>query len=200
MKLLPNTCLAAAFAAVFGSALLAQDFEKGLAAYELGDFTAALNEWRPLAEQGSVDAQLRLGWMYATEQGVELDNVEAVKWYRLAAEQGATIAQLNLGYIYLHGRGVLQDFDGAFKWFVLAAKQGDRSGQRALGEIYSRGHGIQENNVKSHMWYNIASANGDANASNMRDNIAEKMTPDDISQAQSMARECMESAYKECGW
>lgn len=35
----------------------AQDFEKGLQAYQRGDFAAALKEWRPLAEQG--DANVR---------------------------------------------------------------------------------------------------------------------------------------------
>ena len=39
------------------SASLAQDFDKGLAAYESGDFATALEEWRPLAEQGDATAQ-----------------------------------------------------------------------------------------------------------------------------------------------
>ena len=30
----------------------AQDYAKGLAAYQTGDFATALKEWRPLAEQG----------------------------------------------------------------------------------------------------------------------------------------------------
>ena len=35
-----------------GSAVGAQDFDKGLAAAERGDYASALAEWRPLAEQG----------------------------------------------------------------------------------------------------------------------------------------------------
>jgi hypothetical protein len=39
------------------------DYQKGLAAYEQGDFATALREWEPLAEQGDADAQHKLGLM-----------------------------------------------------------------------------------------------------------------------------------------
>jgi len=48
------------------------------------------------------------------------------------------------------------------------------------------------------MWYNIASANGHSQAGDWRDEQAGLMTPADISKAQSMARECMSSGYKNC--
>ena len=59
------------------SASLAQDFDKGLAAYESGDFATALEEWRPLAEQGDASAQFNLGLMYINGHGVPQDYVEA---------------------------------------------------------------------------------------------------------------------------
>ena len=34
---------------------LGQDYEKGLEAYDQGDYATALSEWRPLAEQGIVE-------------------------------------------------------------------------------------------------------------------------------------------------
>ena len=40
------------------------DFQKGLTAYKSGDFATALREWKPLAEQGNVNAQFNLGFMY----------------------------------------------------------------------------------------------------------------------------------------
>jgi uncharacterized protein len=33
-----------------------------------------------------------------------------------------------------------------------------------------------------------------------RDKIATKMTAADVSKAQAMAKECMNSGYKNCGW
>ena len=64
------------------------DFQKGLTAYQSGDYATALREWTPLAEQGDAYAQGNLGWMYDTGQGVPPDDKTAVKWYKLAAEQG----------------------------------------------------------------------------------------------------------------
>jgi TPR repeat protein len=82
------------------------DFEKGLKAYQSGDYQTALHEWRPLAEQGDAKAQNNLGVMYEKGLGVPQDYAEAVKWYRKAAEQGDARAQNNLGVMYAAGRGV----------------------------------------------------------------------------------------------
>ena len=70
------------------SPVAAQDFDKGLAAAEAGDFATALQEWTPLAEAGDAEAQIYLCSMYALGTGVPQDYKEALKWYRLAAEQG----------------------------------------------------------------------------------------------------------------
>ena len=161
--LLRTTILSLALAFGAGAAL-AQDFQKGFAAYDAGDYATALKEWRPLAEQGDADAQYNLGWMYTNGTGVLQDYAEAMKWYRLAAEQGNAKAQYNLAGMYANGWGVLQD------------------------------------NVRTHMWNNIAAANGHEKAGEWRDKTAAKMTSADISEAQKMARECMSSNYKNCGW
>ena len=39
-------------------------FDEGAAAYRRSDYAAALREWRPLAEQGHLDANTRLGLKY----------------------------------------------------------------------------------------------------------------------------------------
>ena len=195
-------CILIIFSLMLGGASvgMAQDFEKGSEAYKAGDFETALREFRLLAEQGNARAQFRLGSMYDEGDGVPEDNAEAVKWYRLAAEQGDAFAQTNLGWMYEAGKGVLQDYAEAVKWFRLAAEQGNAGAQRNLGLMYENGKGVLQGNVVAHMWYNIASANGYDKAGERRDEIADKMTSADISKAQVMARECMGSDYKNCGW
>ena len=94
----------------------AQDFNKGLFAAQAGDYATALKEWKPLAEQGDVEAQFNLGIMYQNGNGVLKDKTEAVKWYRLSAEQGYASAQYNLGVMYDEGNGVLKDYSEAVKW------------------------------------------------------------------------------------
>ena len=180
--------------------LAAQDFQKGLAAYQAGDYAAALQEWTPLAEAGRGVIQYNLGVMYENGQGAPQDYAEAVQWYRLAAEQGIANAQYNLGTMYLKGQGVPQDYAEAVQWYRLAAEQGVAHAQYNLGVMYENGQGVLQDNVMAHMWYNIASANGVEKAGEWRDKRAGLMTSADISKAQAMARECMNSGYKKCGY
>jgi len=72
------------------------DYQKGLDAYNAGDYATALREWRPLANRGNARAQNNLGHMYYNGEGVPQDDVEAVKWFRLAADQGNNSAKGNL--------------------------------------------------------------------------------------------------------
>jgi len=64
------------------------DFLKGYEAYNSGDYSTALKEWRPLAEQGNADAQLNLGYMYTKGQGVFQDYVKAHMWNNISASNG----------------------------------------------------------------------------------------------------------------
>ena len=98
-------------AVLLGSAGVCEsaDLQKGLAAWNSGDYATALRELKPLAEQGDAYAQNNLGSMYEFGHGVPQDNKTAVKWYRLAAEQGHPVPQFNLGVMYREGRGVPQD-------------------------------------------------------------------------------------------
>jgi TPR repeat protein len=102
--------------------------------------------------------------------------------------------------MYMNGNGVIQDYAEAVKWYRLAAEQGYANAQNNLGLMYEYGQGVLQDNILSHMWYNIASANGTKKSSERRDEIAAKMTAADISKAQAIAKECMSSGYKNCGW
>jgi TPR repeat protein len=122
MKLL--ACLTAIL--LLASPVTAADFDKGVAAYNSGDYATAVREFRPLAEQGDASAQYNLGVMYENGRGVPQDYAAAVGWYRKAAEQGEAYAQYNLGVMYDNGRGVPQDYVHAHKWFNLAATSGNK--------------------------------------------------------------------------
>ncbi len=64
------------------------DFEVGVEAWGRGDYESALQEFRPLAEQGHAQAQVNLGIIYSQGRGVPKDFVQAYRWYTLAADQG----------------------------------------------------------------------------------------------------------------
>ena len=61
-------------------------------AAQTGDFSTALREWKPLAEQGHVNAQHNLGVMYYKGKSAIHDNVYAHMWWSIAASQGQKIA------------------------------------------------------------------------------------------------------------
>ncbi|MEH6478397.1 MAG: tetratricopeptide repeat protein, partial [Sneathiella sp.] len=109
MKQVLRAAILAVVLAFSGQPILAQDFQKGIDAYNSGDFETALQEWRPLAEQGYAKPQYNLGVLYENGKGVPQDDAEAVKWYRLAAEQGNAYSQHDLGVMYRDGDGVPQD-------------------------------------------------------------------------------------------
>ena len=169
----------------------AGSYEDGLAAYNQGDYATALRLWRPLAEQGHAEAQFNLGLVYGMGQGVPQDDAEAVKWFRMAAEQGIAEAQNNLGSMYYDGRGVPQDDTEAVKWYRKAAEQGDAEAQTNLGAMLATGRGVAQDYVSAHMWFSLAAAKGHEKAKQSQDLAASLMTPDQIAEAQRLAREWM---------
>ncbi len=116
--------VALAVALLIGLATPSQaDYWDGLIAYFSGDYATALQEFKPLAEQGHAVAQTFLGVMYEKGQGVPQDYAEALKWYRKAAEQGHPGGQLGLGHMYDEGRAVPQDYVQAHMWYNLATSR-----------------------------------------------------------------------------
>jgi len=49
--------------------------------------------------------------------------------------------------------------------------------------------GIPQNYVLAHMWLNLAASTGDEKAKSLRDIISKKMTPQQLTEAQRLARE-----------
>ena len=128
------------------------------------------------------------------------DYATAIQEWTPLAEAGHARAQTNLGYMYEYGEGVSQDYAEAVRLYQLAADQGNAGAQTNLGAMYRYGEGVLQDNVMAHMWYNIGAANGLDLGGELRDSIAEGMTPQAIEQAQAMARECMSSNYQNCGY
>ena len=139
-------------------------FEEGVEAYQRGDYPAALQQWRPLAEGGDAHAQCNLGILYTYGHGVPRDDAQAVKWYQLAAEQGNGMAQYNLGYMHRNGRGTPKDAREAAKWYRMAAGKGRPEAQFNLGTMYYNGEGVAEDRAKAVKWFRRAAEQGHLDA------------------------------------
>jgi len=70
------------------SSVAAQDFDRGVSAYNDGDYPTALREFRLAAEQGNALAQYNLGIMYGNGQGLPQNHQLAYMWFSLAAAKG----------------------------------------------------------------------------------------------------------------
>lgn len=154
------------------------------------DYSKAEAWWRKAAQQGAAEAQCGLGLLYHQGQSVPQDYSEAAKWYGKAAEKGYPPAQVGLGTLYLEGSGVPQNLHEAAKLVRQAAEQGNADGQFALGTLYATvGNGVPQDFALAHMWLNLAAAQGHEQAKTFLPGLAASMTPDQIAEAQRLARE-----------
>ena len=167
-----------------------------------GHAAAQQSKWEPspamaalikAAEQGDVKSQLSLGSNFYFGKGVFQDFAEAMKWYRKAADQGEAKAQYNLGDMYANGTGVVRDYAEAVKWYRKAADQGNAKAQLLMGDMYFNGTSVTQDYVLAHMWWNLSATGPKGQAQEMaakkRDKVAKAMTPQQLAEAQRLARE-----------
>jgi len=121
---------------------------------------------------------------------------------RMKVENRDASAQFDLGFMFANGEGVTQDYKQAVYWYTKSAEQGIASAQNNLGLMFFEGKGVTQDYVQAHKWWNIsafedflAAASGGADARKNRDLVENKMTKEQVSEAQRLAREWME-AYK----
>ncbi len=98
-------------------------FAKGTAAYDAGNYQAALTYWEPLAAQDDVAAMRNIGHIYRRGLGVARDPQKAASFYRRAAKLGFASAQYNMAVMHLRGNGLPLDRPRGTKWMAKAAAQ-----------------------------------------------------------------------------
>jgi hypothetical protein len=172
---------------------LGRMYERGKGAPK--DFTQAEYWYRKAAEQGDPAAQARLGFMYRIGEGVTRDPKQAAKWYAMGATKGNPLAQVGLGFMSMEGIGTPADFGAAAGWFDKAANQGDASAMLALGALYERGKGVAQSNVQALKWTILATTDDGEyeqelfdRAKRLRKEMSERMTPEQVGEAERAAR------------
>jgi TPR repeat protein len=152
-------------------------------------YAKSLQELKTLADTGDALSQFKVGLIYYGGQGVPRDYLAALNWFKKAALQNNPLAQYNVGYMYAKGEGTPQDYMEAAKWYRKAAEQGNQLAQYDLGYMYEKGQGVVADEVQALMWYNLASIQGEAKAKMARDRVTVWMKPEQIAEAQRLARE-----------
>ncbi|HUA37924.1 MAG TPA: SEL1-like repeat protein [Candidatus Sulfopaludibacter sp.] len=162
------------------------------AAHERSKATFEANKVK--AEQGDANAQFNVGECYEYSRGIPEDELlplaQAKKWYRMAAEQGHAAAQYGLGRCYGSGTASAENFAEMLKWYHKAANQGYGSAQYSLGCCYAHGRVVPKNLVEAYKWLTLAWAQKKLSSVDEKpDKLAALMTPEQIAEAQRLARE-----------
>lgn len=90
------------------------------------------------------------------------------------------------------------DYATALQKFRIGAAKKDSLSQYNLGVMYDKGQGVPQDYVRAHLWSNLSAVSGDANSIKLRDMIASLMTPQQIAEAQKIARDCQAQNFKGC--
>ncbi len=113
--------------------------------------SVVIEKLRDAAEQGDVDSQYWLAWVY---KNIEKDYIPAIHWYKKAAEQGDKCADYALKTYNIY----------EVAWLIQAAESGYAAAQFELGNCYYNGIDVDENLVEAFRWYSESAERGNANA------------------------------------
>lgn len=123
----------------------------------------AINYYEMAANQGNVDAQIRLSEIFDEGEYVEEDEEEAFKWTMMAANQGDAEGEYLVAISYKNGFGIEENCEEAVKWYKKAAKQEHIEACQELGRAYRIGDlHLCPSDEKSFYYYMEAAKQGDA--------------------------------------
>lgn len=118
------------------------------------------------------------------------------------ANQGNAEAQNGLGELYAKGKGMPQDYAQARTWYEKAAAQGHPHAQNNLAELYFAGLGGPQDLVRAYMWVNLAASHMQGEdkkqAEENREDVAQRMTPAQITDAKRLSEQCRSNKFKGC--
>ena len=185
MRRLTALVLAASLA-MASSVAWSGDFKKGWDAYNTLDYATAKAEWESLADAGDAKAAYGMGLLYGNGFGVDMNDELALKYYGIAAQKGHADAAFNLAVMHQNGWGVPASDEVANKWYRVAADKGNTEAQMALGRYYAMDFLDTYDPVLAFKWFSLAEKLGDYGASEKREFITTRMTPEQINQAKGL--------------
>jgi len=115
--------------------------------------------------------------MFEKGIGTQRDLSLARIWYQRAAERGNAKAMHNLAVLHAM----------ATEWFRRAAELGVRASQYNLAVLLGRGLGAPTDLAQSFLWFSVAAGQGDEDAGRKRDEVAQRLKPEDLAAAKALA-------------
>lgn len=122
-------------------------------------YESAIAEYLPLATSGNVEAQTKLGLIYAFGYGVKVDYKKAIEYFNQAKSKNNPEATYWYAKMVLNGLGIEKSPEKSLVWFEKAANQGYVDAQNVLGIMYMQGEGVKQDYETAFAW-NTKAANG----------------------------------------
>ena len=154
----------------------------------LQDFGHQFEACHELAYDGDPAVEFTVAEMYILGRGVPVDYEQGTVWLRRSADQGFAPAQAALGEIFRQGRGLDRNAAEGAKWCRRAAEQGFVQAELRLAADYAEGSGVPRDDVLAYMWLTLASAEAPDAAHQQRHRLARRMTAEQITMAEDLAR------------
>jgi TPR repeat protein len=130
----------------------ADDYAKGMEAYEARNFDKARKIFRALAKAGDARAQYRIGAMYDLGLGGAADHATAFEWYLKSAAGDNADAQYALGEHLMTARDQHSNPAEAIAWYRKAATHGRLQAFLMLAISYRDGAGVPKDLVLAHVF------------------------------------------------
>ncbi|HXI88209.1 MAG TPA: tetratricopeptide repeat protein [Parvularculaceae bacterium] len=176
------------------------DVARGVEYFERGEFRHAYDELLPDARGGDARAQYIVGVILLNDLIADAPaDKGAAYWITLAAEQDYVQAQTELARMYKTGDHVAADPDKMLVWYERAADSGDVGAQLFVADAYAYGQGVKVDLVLAYMWYDIALEYWGSLAVRARDLAAEKMTAEQVAEAEKRAQDWRKAHSKDAG-
>lgn len=190
----------------FAEALLLRAADMGFfhAYYVLADFhndtqafgqndRYALQYYLLAAENNAAASSVNGHYRKGAGQWFRLLSKRGVELTRRAADDGNIHAQFNTGLRYYFGEGVSTNHRIANTYFLMAALAGNVEAQNYLAQNQVMYDPIGYDRVFVYKWFTIAAMSGYAQATKNRQKIASNMTPEQITEAETQAKNWLDS-------
>lgn len=119
----------------------------------------------------------------------------ALNVLQTGARQGDPVAQFLLAYLLVTGPDARANYPTAAHWFEGAAKAGLPLAMANLGLLYYQGLGVPQDFVTGYMWLTLAATGSPDTLTSLRDALSQKMTPNQINEAQTLATARWQKKY-----
>ena len=153
------------------------------------DLAKAVRYYQAAANAGNRVAMFRLGYFYATGQGVEANVQNAAQWYGRAGQAGHREAYEYMGDMYFIQAEATDEERPKRQLLKQAALLGSAGAQYRLGVHLIETETLGRDHRRGYAWIEIAARRGHRDAANLLREITNRFNPAEVRRGKAWAAE-----------